>query len=80
MHREQHIHGADHVVGLCEDRVVHVDHRIRRGRHFAEVDDGVRLEFAEGTLDEVVVAEVTFKKRQRLTVVFPEDTAAIGHR
>jgi hypothetical protein len=69
-----------HVVGLRHHRVLHVDHRKRRGRLLAEVDDGLRAERAVGVPDELPFREVAAVEAQVLSEVTRVGREALGHR
>ena len=59
-HGEKKIQSADHVVDLREDGVLAVDHRIRSGALFGEVDDGLGFGGFDGGDEKIVVGDVAY--------------------
>src|SRR5215469_14867058 len=57
--RKQQIEGADYVIGLDKRGVMHIDHRVRRRRTFANVNHRIGVKLPEGLLDESIVTQIT---------------------
>ena len=61
-HRVEHVHRALDVVALHPDRVVRVDHRVRRRGAFAQVDDHFRPDLFEQPVHHVLVGQVALNQ------------------
>ena len=64
--REEHVHGPDHVVHLREDRVLAVDHGIRRGALLSEVNHRFRFKRLDSRGQKFVVGYIADEQLDRL--------------
>jgi SagB-type dehydrogenase family enzyme len=71
--RVEQVERADHVVLLGVDRVLAVDHRVRRGPLLGVVHDRVRLEIGERRIGELGVAQVADVAADPLPGQLPPD-------